>query len=65
MNSRKLKKLERLAKVLDGGDVELLTLLDELGTKTEGEIQAIQSVVTEALAIAEQTKTTIQVRFLG
>lgn len=56
MSPQKIKKLEKLAKVLDGGDVELLTLLDKLEDKTAKEIQALQSVVTDALAIAEQTK---------
>jgi len=56
MNPQKLKKLEKLAKVLDGGDVELLTLLDNLEEKTEKEIQAIHNLVVEALAVAEQTK---------
>jgi hypothetical protein len=51
-----IKKLEKLAKVLDGGDVELLTQLDELETKLDTEIEKVQSVVTDALAIAEQTK---------
>ncbi len=56
MSPQQLKKLERLAKVLDNGDVELLTQLDQLESKTEKEIQAIQSVVTDALAVAETTK---------
>jgi len=51
-----LKKLERLAKVLDNGDVELLTMLDELGDKTAKEIQAITQAVQTALEIAQQTK---------
>jgi len=53
---QQLKKLERLAKVLDNGDVELLTMLDELSDKTDSEIKAIQAVVTEAVSIAETTK---------
>lgn len=56
MTPNQLKKLERLAKVLDNGDVELLTQLDQLETKTEQEIQAIYKLVTEALTVAEQTK---------
>jgi hypothetical protein len=51
-----LKKLERLAKVLDNGDVALLSMLDELSDKTASELQAIQAVVTEAVSIAETTK---------
>jgi hypothetical protein len=56
MTPQQLKKLERLAKVLDNGDVELLTQLDQLETKTEKEIQAIYKLVMEALSVAEQTK---------
>lgn len=52
----KLKKLEKLAKVLDGGDIQLLSLLDNLEVKTQQDIQAIHSVVVKALAVAEQTK---------
>ena len=53
---QQLKKLERLAKVLDNGDVELLTQLDELETKTEAELNEVMQVVRQALAVAEQTK---------
>jgi hypothetical protein len=56
MNPQKLKKLEKLAKVLDGGDVELLTQIDALEAKTEKEIQAIEQKVMEAISVAEQTK---------
>ena len=56
MNPDKLKKLQKLAKVLDGGDVELLTQLDKLESKVESDIRAIHAVVTEALAVAETTK---------
>jgi len=48
-----LKKLERLAKVLDNGDIELLKLVDEIETKTGQEIQTIKAIVDKALAVAE------------
>jgi hypothetical protein len=51
-----LKKLEKLAKVLDGGDVELLTQIDQIEAKTEKELQAIYTLVSEALAVAKQTR---------
>lgn len=56
MTPQQIKKLERLAKVLDNGDIELLTQLDQLETKTQQEIQEVIAVVEKALAIAEQTK---------
>lgn len=56
LSPQQLKKLERLAKVLDNGDVELLKQIDELEDKVDTEIQAVQSAVTDALSIAEQTK---------
>jgi hypothetical protein len=52
MTPDKLKKLERLAKVLDNGDIGLLQLVDEIEKKVEG----VEDVVQQALTIAEQTK---------
>lgn len=51
-----LKKLERLAKVLDNGDVELLRQLDDLESQVTAQLSDITAVVQTALAVAEQTK---------
>lgn len=56
MTPAQLKKLERLAKVLDNGDVELLTQLDQLETKVDADMANVMAVVNEAVAIAETTK---------
>ena len=56
MTPQQLLKLERLAKVLDNGDVELLTQLDQLESKVDADMANVMAVVTEALAVAEQTK---------
>lgn len=53
---QQLKKLEKLAKVLDNGDVELLTQLNELEDKVDSEIEEIKSVVNETISVVEQTK---------
>jgi len=52
MTPDKLKKLERLAKVLDGGDIELLTQLNEL----EERIDNVRTTTEEAIHIAKETK---------
>ena len=51
-----LKKLERLAKVIDNGDIELLNLLEDLTEKTDSEINQLTQAITTAISIAEQTK---------
>jgi hypothetical protein len=56
LSPQELKKLEKLAKVLDGGDVALLGQIDNLEEKVDAEISKVQAVVSEALSIAEQTK---------
>lgn len=47
MDPLKLKKLEKLAKVLDNGDIALLTELDALESRLEG-LEAIVPVLREA-----------------
>ena len=51
-----LQKLERLAKVIDNGDIELLNLLEDLTEKTDTELKSLYSIVNKAVSIAEQTK---------
>ncbi len=53
---KELKKLEKLAKVLDNGDVELLTMLDSLEEKVDTKLDEIESIATEALTISEEVK---------
>ena len=53
---QQIKKLERLAKVLDNGDIELLTQLDQLEQRIEGELEEVKAVVNEAVTIAAETQ---------
>lgn len=54
LSPEQLKKLERLAKVLDNGDVELLSQIDQLETELTTKIVEVESVATNALNVAIQ-----------
>jgi len=55
MSPQQEKKLKRLAKVLDGGDVELLTQLDRVENALESKIEGIERQIP-ALRQAEDGK---------
>lgn len=52
LTSAQLKKLEKLAKVIDGGDIALLTQLGEL----EERVDTVLTTAEEAIQVARETK---------
>lgn len=53
---KEMKKLEKLAKVLNGGDIALLQEIDEFEQKVESEIETVKEVAQKALDIVSATE---------